>query len=210
MANQRFGRGMNPVERALASLRELPDVDREAVARVVVAAARVRAQDAEPNEDDLLPAAIEPARSGRVVAVAAAAVILLVIGGGAVVWRASRPYPAASLPSPVATNSPSIPAISAASRPDATESMTIPTQFVYDGRARRVALVGDFNGWDEQATLLVREPGSSLWSVTVPLQRGRHVYAFIVDSTWTTDRRAPTSRDPDFGVEGSVVIVGRP
>jgi 1,4-alpha-glucan branching enzyme len=86
----------------------------------------------------------------------------------------------------------------------------VPTQFVFDGHARHVTLVGDFNNWDEHATPLEREPGSSLWSVTVPIQRGRHIYAFLVDSVWTMDKRAPVASDPDFGVTGSVVLVGRP
>jgi 1,4-alpha-glucan branching enzyme len=76
--------------------------------------------------------------------------------------------------------------------------------------AKRVMLVGDFNSWDERALPLEREHGSSLWSVTVPLLPGRHVYAFLVDSVWTTDPRAPKTQDPDFGVTGSVVIVGKP
>jgi 1,4-alpha-glucan branching enzyme len=90
------------------------------------------------------------------------------------------------------------------------DAVPVPTQFVYDGPARRVVLVGDFNNWDEQATPLEREPGSALWSVTVPIQRGRHIYAFLVDSVWTVDKRAPVARDPDFGVTGSVILVGRP
>jgi len=92
----------------------------------------------------------------------------------------------------------------------ALDAVPVPTQFVYDGPARRVVLVGDFNNWDEQATPLEREPGSALWSVTVPIQRGRHIYAFLVDSVWTVDKRAPVARDPDFGVTGSVILVGRP
>jgi hypothetical protein len=44
----------------------------------------------------------------------------------------------------------------------------------------------------------------------VPIQRGRHIYAFLVDSVWTVDKRAPVASDPDFGVTGSVILVGRP
>jgi hypothetical protein len=40
---------------------------------------------------------------------------------------------------------------------------------------------------------------------------GRHVYAFMVDdSLLVLDPRAPKSRDPDLGAEGSIRIVGRP
>jgi 1,4-alpha-glucan branching enzyme len=103
-----------------------------------------------------------------------------------------------------------IPATTVSASGKSVEAAPIPTQFVFDGKAQHVFLVGDFNNWDEHVAPLEREPGSTLWSVTVPLMRGRHVYAFLVDSVWTIDKRAPVARDPDFGVTGSVVLVGRP
>lgn len=198
--------------RAVDSLRALPAVDRDAIARTVSAAARLRAADLEPDEDDLAPYVPVRRRGMRTLSLVAAAVVVLAAGIGIVVGRGWR--------SPMSSKVVGAPRISAAPKastivPAAAsvgdlDAAPVATQFVYDGPAHHVALVGDFNGWDEHATPLVREPRSALWSVTIPLQRGRHVYAFIVDSTWTTDRRAPVSRDPDFGVEGSVIIVGRP
>lgn len=195
------------VERAIEVLRELPPVHGESVSRIVAAAARTRAQDAASDADDLL---LEPAaatRYARHVAIAAAAVILLAVGTVAFrhatrITFDSAPVSAVS-PRPVVSAAP-------ASRELNGDSARIPTQFVFDGQARRVTLVGDFNNWDARATPLEREPGSTLWSVTVPIQRGRHVYAFLVDSVWTIDRRAPVARDQDFGVTGSVILVGRP
>lgn len=196
------------VERAIETLRELPPIDGEIVSRIVAAAARTRAQDTAPNTDDLLlePAA-PPARYARRVSIAAAAALLLAAGTLAL-WRATHvsfDAAQASIASPQAV----VGAV-ATSRELNNESAPIPTQFVFDGRAGRVTLVGDFNNWDARATPLEREPGSTLWSVTLPIQRGRHVYAFLVDSVWTMDKRAPVARDPDFGVTGSVILVGRP
>jgi hypothetical protein len=92
-----------------------------------------------------------------------------------------------------------------------SDATPIPTQFVFESRtAQRVSLVGDFNRWGADPLALTREPGSSLWSTSVRLTPGRHVYAFLVDSAWTVDPRAPTARDPDFGVTSSVLIVGTP
>lgn len=198
------------VERAIEVLRELPLIHGESVSRIVAAAARTRAQDAAPDVDDLLPEPAPPARYARHVAIAAAAAILLAVGT-VVLRHAIRisfgPAPA-SVISPVSQQ----PVVSAvpASRELNGDSAPVPTQFVFDGQARRVTLVGDFNNWDARATPLEREPGSTLWSVTVPIQRGRHVYAFLVDSVWTIDKRAPVARDPDFDVTGSVILVGRP
>ena len=193
------------VERALMVLRELPPIDSEIVSRIAAAAARTRAQDIAPNRDDLLlePAA-PPARYARRVSIAAAAALVLAAGTLAL-WRATH-VSSRAVQASIASRQPAVPA----SRALNTESAPIPTQFVFDGRAGRVTLVGDFNNWDARATPLEREPGSTLWSVTVPIQRGRHVYAFLVDSVWTIDKRAPVARDPDFGVTGSVILVGRP
>jgi hypothetical protein len=56
-----------------------------------------------------------------------------------------------------------------------------------------------------------RDEASGLWSVTVTVAPGRHVYAFLVDdSVLTRDPRAPVANDADFGRPGSVMLVGRP
>lgn len=197
------------VERAVDTLRELPPVGGDDVARVVAAAARTRALDAAPNDDDLLPPVLQPGRTRyrlRVAAAVAAAVVLAV--GSLAVRRAM--HLSSTSPSAGAESSRPTAARVAVSRDANVDGAPIPTQFVFDGGARHVTLVGDFNNWDARATPLVREPGSTLWSVTVPIHRGRHVYAFLVDSVWTIDRRAPVARDADFGVTGSVILVGRP
>jgi hypothetical protein len=58
---------------------------------------------------------------------------------------------------------------------------------------------------------MTRSPDGDLWSITIPVTPGRHTYGFMIDDTvFVLDPRAPKSRDPDLGVEGSVMIVGRP
>lgn len=60
--------------------------------------------------------------------------------------------------------------------------------------ARRVAVAGDFNRWDAEATPLVRDGRSRSWSVTLALRDGDHRYAFVVDGTrWVPDPRAERS-----------------
>ena len=74
---------------------------------------------------------------------------------------------------------------------------------------KKVELVGDFNGWDGSRTTLVRQANTGLWTLTIPLTPGRHVYAFVVnDSVWTLDPRAAKAKDSDFGTEQSVIVVG--
>jgi hypothetical protein len=87
----------------------------------------------------------------------------------------------------------------------------IPTQFILDdATARRVSVVGDFNEWKPGETPLVRL-ANGVWTATVPLPAGRHVYAFVLDDTlFVPDPRAPKAGDADYGREGSVVMVFAP
>jgi hypothetical protein len=82
-----------------------------------------------------------------------------------------------------------------------------------DRAARRVTLVGDFNGWNRTATQLVRtgaRDDAAVWSVSVPLPPGRHEYAFVVDGErWVADSAAPVVED-EFGTRSSVVTLDGP
>jgi hypothetical protein len=73
--------------------------------------------------------------------------------------------------------------------------------------ARTVTLVGSFNDWDPAATPLRAEASGGVWVVEVPLEPGRHEYAFVVDGErWLADPAAPTAGG-DFGTPNSVVTV---
>jgi hypothetical protein len=74
--------------------------------------------------------------------------------------------------------------------------------------ASRVALVGDFNGWNPSSMPMRRSNDGRAWMLDVPLTAGRHVYAFIVDGDLAPDPAAPRAGDDDFGVPSSVVLVG--
>jgi 1,4-alpha-glucan branching enzyme len=87
-------------------------------------------------------------------------------------------------------------------------SAPVPTQFVFESPiAREVSIVGEFNDWKVGETPLTRLP-NGLWTATVPLVPGRHVYAYVLDGTLlVADPRAPKAGDADYGREGSVVMV---
>jgi predicted carbohydrate-binding protein with CBM48 len=74
--------------------------------------------------------------------------------------------------------------------------------------ASRVAVVGDFNGWDPDATPMQRD-GHSAWTASVPVPAGRHVYAFMVDGDhWMPDPASPLAPEDGFGTRNSVIVVG--
>lgn len=73
-----------------------------------------------------------------------------------------------------------------------------------------MSIVGEFNQWKVGATPLTRL-ANGVWTATVPLSAGRHVYAFVLDDTlMVADPRAPKAGDADYGREGSVVMVFAP
>jgi hypothetical protein len=58
---------------------------------------------------------------------------------------------------------------------------------------------------------MVREGRQSLWSVSLQLPPGRHVYAFVVDGDrGVADPHAPLAPDDGYGAPNSVVLVGGP
>lgn len=104
------------------------------------------------------------------------------------------------------------PLADAATQPPVAHSTDTVVKFVFPGSpaASSVSLVGDFNGWDTSKTPMVRDRSGS-WSVALPLNAGRHVYAFVVDgTTWASDPSAPLAPDDGFGHASSVKNVPGP
>ena len=76
-------------------------------------------------------------------------------------------------------------------------------------KAANVAVVGDFNGWDQSATPMTLRSTDGTWTVFVPLRPGMHTYSFVVDGThFVADPAAPMAPDDGYGHQSSVVLVG--
>ena len=105
--------------------------------------------------------------------------------------------------------SPSDPLTSATmSAQDADDTEIVRFVFV-DPSATQVAVVGSFNQWRKDATPLEATGVPGVWAVSVPLEAGRHEYAFVVDGEkWSPDPFAPAITD-EFGTESSIVRIGQ-
>jgi hypothetical protein len=78
---------------------------------------------------------------------------------------------------------------------------------LYAPGAKRVAVAGTFNQWDQTAAPLVPAGTGGVWSTTLALPVGQHQYAFVVDGRrWVADPAAPAV-DDGFGRRNSVVAV---
>lgn len=96
-----------------------------------------------------------------------------------------------------------------ASATAATDTVRIVRFVLLAPSASSVSLVGDFNDWQKNATPLRPAGAAGLWAVSLPLPRGLHQYAFIVDGTrWTPDPATSTTVTDDFGTTTSVIAVG--
>lgn len=75
--------------------------------------------------------------------------------------------------------------------------------------AKKVSVVGDFNGWDtKHAAYQAQHRGGGVWSVTAQVPVGHHRYSFVVDdSLWVADPTAPRVVDNDFGGFNSTMVV---
>ena len=92
------------------------------------------------------------------------------------------------------------------SGPD-VQSVTPPNEAKIRAAARRVAVAGTFNQWDQNASPLVRVGAGGVWAITLALPQGHHQYAFVVDGAqWVPDPAAP-GVDDGFGRRNSMVAV---
>ena len=206
------------VQQVRAVLTPMPTVNRQAIASILSAvaarkpsrAARVRARIAFAIEQWWY--ATSPLTRGG--AIAAVALTIGFVGRGFLVADApvsATPSVALALPSsPDSSNRVTLQAVEGASDP---ASLRVPVQFVLDARdatnATTLSVVGDFNDWDVAATPMTRD--GDVWSVSLPLTPGRHVYAFVINGRrWLADPRAPRATDSDFGRPGSVLLVQTP
>jgi hypothetical protein len=196
------------IDRISAHLRELPEVNPDAKVRLLIAVAAEREREREhaARQQQRMRTA---RRLGGGLLAAAALVMAVFLG----TRKDSTPSRVASAPGSDAatTMSAATPVAQLAENdPAALEMAPRPVQFVFRSPdASRVDVVGDFNTWEKAA--MVRDSASGLWSATLMVRPGRHVYAFIVnDSVWKRDPRAVAAPDADFGRPGSVLLVGRP
>jgi 1,4-alpha-glucan branching enzyme len=72
--------------------------------------------------------------------------------------------------------------------------------------AKKVGLVGDFNGWKQDTLTLQRQGKDGVWELLVPLPRGRYHYLFVVDGAEKLDPGNP-EKSPAEGRVASIKVV---
>jgi hypothetical protein len=76
--------------------------------------------------------------------------------------------------------------------------------------ASRVALAGDFNGWDPRGIAMTRDSRDGRWAIKRALTPGRHNYAYVVNDTqWVRDPVGTPATPNELTPPHSFVIVNR-
>lgn len=75
----------------------------------------------------------------------------------------------------------------------------------YHPTARHVFLVGDFNGWDCEATPMQRTARGE-WTVSLALEDGMYEYKFLVDGRFCLDNAAAGVEEVPFGCNSILVL----
>ena len=134
---------------------------------------------------------VSPRHRARWIPAAAAAAMLLMATS---FWlgRSSAPVPVHE-------------AVVTGRHPEGTEALV--RLVLIEPRARSVAIVGDFNGWDPARSPL-EQLDSGVWSTTLVLPQGRYHYMFLVDGDrWVADPLAAETTMDGFGARNSVLNV---
>jgi 1,4-alpha-glucan branching enzyme len=71
--------------------------------------------------------------------------------------------------------------------------------------ASKVIVTGSFTNWLETKHRMINING--VWTTTIPLTGGKHLYKFIIDGQWHTDPANPLLEDDGYGNLNSVLFV---
>jgi chromosome partitioning protein len=71
--------------------------------------------------------------------------------------------------------------------------------------ARRVQLVGDFNGWELDGSDMTLN--GTIWTSTLKLPPGRYRYRYVIDGTWRSDPMNAEVEPSPYGEDNSVIEV---
>jgi Carbohydrate-binding module 48 (Isoamylase N-terminal domain) len=74
--------------------------------------------------------------------------------------------------------------------------------------AKKMVVVGDFNGWDATQTPMVRVNDKGLWSVSVPLRAGKlYQFQYVKDDTLRLNDPSLPQVSSDFGSPNSALTI---
>lgn len=95
----------------------------------------------------------------------------------------------------------------------ATEFHTLTSQrtwaslFLKGNKFSDVYLVGDFNNWQRDEQYKLHRVSDDIWSINVPLDKGKYRYKFVADENWFSDPHNNLCEDDAFGGKNSLLVI---
>jgi hypothetical protein len=129
------------------------------------------------------------------------------------------PAPSRALPAPAQPSPPPVAVAQAETQAHPPVAVAVPEPvvkvireihiYLYSPTAQRVAVTGDFNGWDAKGVALKPVEGKTgMWETDLQLQPGAYAYNFIVDGDLLVpDPDAPNQAPDGFGGTNSILLV---
>ena len=118
--------------------------------------------------------------------------------------ESAAPAPAGVVPAPPSTPAPA-PSVASVPRVKVIREVRI---YFYYPPAQKVAVTGDFNGWDRDGVPLARAGKPGLWEATLRLPPGAYSYNFIVDGdVLVPDPNSPAQSPDGYGGTNSILLV---
>ena len=89
-----------------------------------------------------------------------------------------------------------------------TTSNTTWAQLFLKGDAfGEVYAIGDFNNWQKEEKYKLRKVGDDIWSLNIPLEKGKYRYKFLAGNAWIADPHNKLVEDDSFGGKNSLIII---
>jgi chromosome partitioning protein len=79
--------------------------------------------------------------------------------------------------------------------------------FLKGGNFNEAYVVGDFTNWRKEEQYKLNKISEDIWSINIPLQKGRYRYKFLTNDTWIADPHNKLTEDDSFGGKNSLLIV---
>ncbi|MCC6680578.1 MAG: AAA family ATPase [Phycisphaeraceae bacterium] len=73
--------------------------------------------------------------------------------------------------------------------------------------ARRMAIAGDFNGWNPERTPMIANEQLGVWQACVPVPPGRYQYRLVVDGQWVADPYNEKTESNPYGEVNNVIEI---
>lgn len=79
--------------------------------------------------------------------------------------------------------------------------------FLKGGNFNEAYVVGDFTNWRKEEQYKLNKISDDIWSINIPLQKGRYRYKFLTNDTWIADPYNKLTENDSFGGKNSLLII---